>query len=392
MNKFIPYGRQDISKDDINSVVDVLNSDFLTQGPNVPQFENTVKEYCGSKYAVAVNSATSALHIACLSLELGKGDILWTSPISFVASSNAALYCGASVDFVDIDFNTNNISISELKKKLMHAEQGGFLPKIVMPVHMGGFSCDMEEIYKLSKKYNFKIIEDASHAIGAKYKNQPVGSCRFSDVTIFSFHPVKIITTGEGGMALTNNEELFNKMDILRTHGITRNKALMTNRDEGDWYYEQIDLGLNYRMTEMQAALGNSQMQRLDDFVLKRNEHAIFYHNTLSNLNISLPAEDPLIYSSYHLFIIKLNSRCPAKRRVVFDFMKKNNIGVNVHYIPIHLQPFYKKLNFQRGDFLVSEAYYDSAISIPLYSHIDQESLDKVSSVLSDAIQLVDQG
>jgi UDP-4-amino-4,6-dideoxy-N-acetyl-beta-L-altrosamine transaminase len=382
----IPYGRQNISEADINSVIDVLRSNFLTQGPTIPKFENRMQEYCRSQYAVAVNSATSALHLACLSLGLGKGDILWTSPISFVASSNAALYCGASVDFVDIDFNTNNMSISSLQEKLIYAKKEGTLPKVVIPVHMGGHSCDMSVIHELSKEYNFKIIEDASHAVGGKYKGKPVGSCEFSDITIFSFHPVKIITTGEGGMALTNDKALYQKMTTLRTHGITRNKALMHNKNEGAWYYEQLELGLNYRITEMQAALGYSQMDRLDTFVSERNKHAAFYQNALSGLAVTLPVEDSSIYSSYHLFIIKLESKCPAKRRIIFDLMRKNNIGVNVHYIPIHLQPFYKRLNFKKGDFPVAEAYYDSAISIPLYPDIGEVSLNKVARTLSEAI------
>lgn len=387
----IPYGRQDISEEDISSVVDVLRSDFLTQGPKIPEFENCIKEYCGSQHAVAVNSATSALHLACLSLGLGKGDILWTSPISFVASSNAALYCGASVDFVDIDFDTNNMSISALQKKLVNAKKEGTLPKVVMPVHMGGYSCDMAAIHELSQEFDFKIIEDASHAVGGKYKGKPIGSCEFSHITVFSFHPVKIITTGEGGMALTNDEHLYQKMATLRTHGITRDKTLMHNKHEGDWYYEQLDLGLNYRMTEMQAALGCSQMRRLDNFVSERNKHASFYHNALSGLAVALPVKDSSIYSSYHLFIIKLESQCPAQRRIIFDFMRKNDIGVNVHYIPIHLQPFYKKLNFNKGDFPVAEAYYDSTISIPLYSNISQASLYKVARTLGEAINFANE-
>ena len=388
----IPYGRQEISEQDIISVIDVLRSEFLTQGPKIPKFEDCMTAYCGSRYAVAVNSATSALHLACLSLGLGRGDILWTSPISFVASANAALYCGASVDFVDIDFETNNMSISALRKKLVDAQKEGRLPKVVMPVHMGGFSCDMEAIHGLSQEFDFKIIEDASHAVGGKYKGKPVGSCEFSDVTVFSFHPVKIITTGEGGMALTNNEALYQKMTILRTHGITRDKMLLDKKDEGDWYYEQLDLGLNYRMTEMQAALGCSQMERLDSFVAERNKHAAFYHNALCSLGVDLPVEDTAIYSSYHLFIIKLRSRCSTKRRIVFDFMRESNIGVNVHYIPIHLQPFYKMRNFRKGDFPIAEAFYDSAISIPLYPKIGQVSLSKVAKILSEAINFANDG
>ena len=388
MNKFIPYGQQNISKDDIESVVDVLNSDFLTQGPKVPEFEDAIKKYCHVNHAIAVNSATSALHIACLSLGLKKGDALWTSPISFVASSNAGLYCGANVDFVDIDYRSNNMCIVALENKLIDAKINNSLPKIVMPVHMGGFSCDMEEIYKLSKKYNFKIIEDASHAIGGKYKDKPVGACIYSDITVFSFHPVKIITTGEGGMATTNKKDLFEKMNILRTHGITRDIKEMHNKDEGDWYYEQIDLGLNYRMTELQAALGISQMSRIDDFVLQRNNHASFYKDKLSSLDIFLPPENPKVYSSFHLFIVKIKSQSSAQRRVIFDYMKKENIGVNVHYIPIHLQPYYKKLKFKKGDYPISETYYNSAISIPLYPHIEEIDIKRVVMELSKALEL----
>ena len=385
----IPYGRQDISDDDIKSVVEVLKSDFLTQGPQVPIFENKIAKYCDVSFAVASNSATSSLHIACLALGLGKGDILWTSPISFVASSNAGLYCGASVDFVDIDFETNNMSIDCLRIKLEDSKKKGTLPKIVMPVHMAGYSCDMEKIYELSKEFNFKIIEDASHSIGAKYKNKQVGSCQYSDIAVFSFHPVKIITTAEGGMAVTNDEELYQKMNILRTHGITRNKDFMTNVNEGDWYYEQIDLGLNYRMTELQAALGSSQMNRVDNFVEARNSLALQYDNKLLNLPISLPSRSPKNYSSYHLYIIKLHNNNPDDRKLVFDFMKKNDIGVNVHYIPIHLQPYYQRLGFKKGAYPLAEKYYNSSISIPVYPQMNQSSFEKVSDTLIEAMKLL---
>jgi UDP-4-amino-4,6-dideoxy-N-acetyl-beta-L-altrosamine transaminase len=384
----IPYGKHDINQTDIDSVIEVLKSDFLTQGPKVPAFESAVKSYTGASFAVAVNSATSALHLACLSLGFGEGDILWTSPISFVASANAGLYCGGLVDFVDIDIDTNNMSISKLKEKLIAAQKSGNLPKIVMPVHMGGFSCDMEAIRTLSKEFGFQIIEDASHAIGAKYRDKSVGSCEFSDVTVFSFHPVKIITTGEGGVAVTNDVNVYNHLNALRTHGITRDKQQLHNKTEGDWYYEQIDLGFNYRMTEMQAALGCSQMNRLDEFVSIRNKHALFYHQALSALDVTLPIAAPEIYSSYHLFVIKLNSRCSNQRRLIFDYMRHSGIGVNVHYIPIHLQPYYRKLGFDVGDFVNSEIYYDCAISIPLYSQITQADMDKVVSTLSAALQL----
>ena len=337
---------------------------------------------------MAVNSATSALHLACLSLGLGKGDILWTSPISFVASANAGLYCGALVDFVDIDIDTNNMSISKLREKLIKAKKTGALPKIVMPVHIGGFSCDMESIHRLSKEFGFKIIEDASHAIGGKYRGKPVGSCEFSDVTVFSFHPVKIITTGEGGAAVTNDINTFKSLNTLRTHGITRDQQYFRNKSEGDWYYEQINLGFNYRMTEMQAALGCSQMTRLDEFVSMRNENAKLYREALAELDIMLPIVKSEVYSSYHLFVIKLNSRSPSRRKLIFDYMRKNGIGVNVHYIPIHLQPYYRKLGFNLGCFVNSEIYYDCAISIPLYSHITQADINKVVKTLAAALQL----
>jgi len=384
----IPYGRQDISAADIDAVVSVLKSDFLTQGPVVPLFEDEVKNFCGASHSVAVNSATSALHIACLALDLGPGDIMWTSPISFVASSNSALYCGATVDFVDIDFNTNNMSIEALKAKLQKAKKAGSLPKVVMPVHMGGRSCCMEDIYQLSKEFNFRIIEDASHAIGGKYLGKPVGSCQFSDITVFSFHPVKIITTGEGGVALTNDKTLYERMNILRSHGVTRNKEIMTRANEGDWYYEQIDLGLNYRMTEMQAALGLSQMSRLDTFVEERNKLALSYHDRLSDLVISLPYETLGIYSSYHLYIVKLHSKSPAQRKTVFEFMRANDVAVNVHYIPIHLQPYYGNMGFHRGQFPEAELYYDGALSLPLYPGLTEALVDKISALLSESLML----
>ena len=384
----IPYGRQDISSADIDAVVSVLKSDFLTQGPVVPLFEDKVKNFCGASHSVAVNSATSALHIACLALGLGPGDIMWTSPISFVASSNSALYCGANIDFVDIDFNTNNMCLHSLKAKLLNARKSGLLPKVVMPVHMGGHSCCMEEIYKLSKEFNFKIIEDASHAIGGKYLDKPVGSCQFSDITVFSFHPVKIITTGEGGMALTNDSNLYEKMNMLRSHGVTRNQEFMTKESEGDWYYQQIHLGLNYRMTEMQAALGLSQLSQLKTFVEKRNTLAMIYHDKLSNFPISLPCKSSGTYSSYHLYIIKLDSKSSAQRRIVFDFLRSNKVGVNVHYIPIHLQPFYMNMGFYLGQFPQSEIYYESALSLPLYPALPEASVEKISELLSESLCL----
>ena len=364
----IPYGRQDISEDDIQAVVDVLRSDYLTQGPVVPTFEKTVANCCGATYAIAVNSATSALHIACLSLGVGPGDWVWTSPITFVASANCALYCGARVDFVDIDPRTYNLSSQALARKLEDAERVGRLPKVVIPVHLCGQACDMQAIHILSQRYGFKIIEDASHAIGGKYKGEPIGNCRYSDITVFSFHPVKIITTAEGGMALTNDPLLAERMSLLRSHGITRDPDHMSHEPDGPWYYQQIDLGYNYRMTELQAALGLSQIQRLDEFVARRHAIANRYDETLSELPIALPWQHPDTYSAYHLYPIRLPGRGTSNgRRALFDSLRAAGIGVNVHYIPVHTQPYFQKLGFTCGQFPVAEAYYQEAISLPLY-------------------------
>ena len=382
MSTLIPYGRQDISVDDIDAVVEVLKSDYLTQGPCVPRFESLIVDYCSVKHAVAVNSATSALHIACLALELGPGDILWTSPISFVASANVALYCGATVDFVDINYATNNMCPKNLRAKLEVAKTNGSLPKIVVPVHMTGLSCDMKVIHELSQEYGFRIIEDASHAIGGKYKGRAVGSCSFSDSTVFSFHPVKIITTAEGGVATTNDPNLGGKMALLRSHGITRDPSLMSGGTEGDWYYQQIDLGFNYRMTEMQAALGCSQMVRLDEFVVKRNRLAAVYRKKLKGLPLSLPMERIDYYSSYHLFVIKLSPEADTDRKSLFDDLKAEGVGVNVHYIPIYAHPYYQGLGFKAEDYPASERYYNSAISIPLHPNISNESLDRIVEAL----------
>lgn len=384
----IPYGRHDISKDDINSIIEVLKSDFITQGPIVAQFERKMQIYCGASYSVAVNSATSALHIACRALNVTSNDIVWTSPISFVASSNAALYCGAAIDFVDIDFETNNISMKSLEEKLVDAEQNGLLPKVLIPVHMGGHSCDMEHIFHLSKKYGFRIIEDASHAVGGKYKHNPIGSCQYSDITVFSFHPVKIITTGEGGMALTNDQKLYEKMKLFESHGVTRDKKKMSNTTEGEWYYEQVELGHNYRMTEMQAALGISQMNRLDHFVNLRNKLSKVYDEKLRQFPVSVPKRVHNILSSYHLYIIKLNSKSAQQRRVIFDYMRSNDIGVHVHYIPIHLQPYYQKIGFRLGQFPNAEKYYESTLSLPLHHKLTEDLIDKVVNSLAQALEL----
>ena len=383
----IPYGKQDISQSDIDSVVSVLKSDFLTQGPQVPLFEKTVAEYCEAEYSVAVNSATSALHIACLSLGLGKGDWLWTSPNSFVASANCGLYCGAKVDFVDINPKTYNLSVEELEKKLIQAELDNKLPKIVIAVHFAGQSCDMRRIYSLGQEYGFKIIEDASHAIGGKYLDKQIGCCQYSDITVFSFHPVKIITTAEGGLATTNNEKLEERMQLFRSHGVTRKPNLMTSPFEGGWYYQQVDLGYNYRMTELQAALGVSQMLRLDEFITYRHTLLERYDLLLSNLPIVKPYQDQDGFSALHLYPIQVDlSGVDKSRHQIFDELRQNGIGVNVHYIPIHTQPYYKNLGFIKGDFPKSENYYENAISLPIFQGMTFEQQNEVVKVLKDVL------
>lgn len=383
----IPYGRQDISQADIDAVIDVLRSDYLTQGPIVPAFESAVATYCKARYAVAVNSATSALHLACMALGVGRGDIVWTSPITFVASANCALYCGASVDFVDIDPRTYNLSVERLEEKLINAQKTGTLPKVIIPVHLCGQSCEMAAIHKLSRQYGFKIIEDASHAIGGKYKNEPIGCGHFSDITVFSFHPVKIITTAEGGMALTNSEELARKMVILRSHGITRDEDHMTHKSHGPWYYQQIDLGYNYRMTELQAALGLSQMNRLDAFVARRHKLVNFYNQKLVELPLTLPWQCPDSYSSFHLYVIRLQVKNNKKiHSHVLKSLRELGIGVNVHYIPVHTQPYYERLGFMRGDFPQSELYYEEAISLPMFQTLAEEQQHYVVYALTKVL------
>ncbi len=379
----IPYGRQDISQDDIDAVVAVLRSDFLTQGPLVPQFEASVAAWCGVAHAVAVNSATSALHIACMALDLGPGDVLWTVPNTFVASANCALYCGASVDFVDIDPQTYVMSVSALEAKLKASHEVGRLPKVIVPVHLCGQSADMAAISALAQAYGVRVIEDASHAIGATYQGRPVGDCRYSDIAVFSFHPVKIITTAEGGLATTNNPVLARKMELARSHGITRDPAEMTHAPDGPWYYQQISLGYNYRMTEMQAALGLSQMGRLAEFVARRQAIAARYDVLLSNLALDRPVQSPDAASSWHLYVIRVAQDRHAE---VFDALRAGGIGANLHYIPVHTQPFYRDMGFAPGMFPVSEAYYSTAISIPVYYGMTDADQDRVVEVLAGAL------
>jgi UDP-4-amino-4,6-dideoxy-N-acetyl-beta-L-altrosamine transaminase len=383
MMSLIPYGRQYIDDADIAAVSEVLRSDFLTQGPTVSKFEQAISSYCGVGHAVASNSATSSLHVACLALGVGKGDIVWTTPITFVASANCALYCGASIDFVDIDPATYNMSIDCLKEKLLASKKSGSLPKVVIPVHMCGQSCDMAGIHALSQEYGFKVIEDASHAIGGRYRNGPVGDCRYSDITVFSFHPVKIITTGEGGMATTNDHRLSKRMRMFGSHGITRDAQEMTSEPHGPWYYEQIELGFNYRMTDIQAALGLSQMRRLDEFVSQRHAIAARYDKLLSDINVVIPVQHPDSYSGLHLYIVRMHSGAQAgAHRQVFESLRAYGIGVNVHYIPLHLQPYHRKLGFSAGDFPAAEEYYKRSITLPIFPALTETQQDTVVSRL----------
>lgn len=384
----IPYGRQDISQQDIDAVVDVLKSDFLTQGPQVPAFEQSLINATGANYALAVNSATSALHIACLALGLGKDDILWTSPITFVASANCGLYCGSKVDFVDIDSDTYNMCPKKLEQKLIEADKVGCLPKVVIPVHLCGQPCDMAAIHALSKKYGFKVIEDASHAIGGRYKKSLIGSCEYSDITVFSFHPVKIVTTAEGGAALTNDKELADKMNLYRSHGVTRDPEFMESESHGGWYYQQVELGFNYRMTGLQAALGVSQMERLAVFVAERHKLANRYNQLLSNLPLILPFQLEETYSGLHLYVIRLKlDEISKTHQQVFNELRENGIGVNLHYIPVHTQPYYQKMGFKWGDFPESERYYREAISLPMFHLMSDEQQDEVIKVLSEILK-----
>jgi len=384
----IRYGQQDITQDDIDAVIGVLKSVNLTQGPNIPAFEQAVLAETGARHAVAVNSATSALHISCLALGLGPGDWLWTTPNTFVASANCGLYCGAQVDFVDIDPKTWNLCPERLEEKLIRAEKEGKLPKVVIPVHLTGQPCNMEKIHALGQKYGFRIIEDASHAIGGRYKGEPIGNCRYSDITVFSFHPVKIITTAEGGMALTNDDELATRLGLLRSHGITRDPELMTKEMEGPWYYQQVDLGFNYRMTDMQAVLGVSQMTRLHSYIERRHEIAERYNHLLADLPLTLPWQHPDSYSAWHLYVIRLQlDRIKTSHRAVFEAMRARDIMVNLHYIPVHTQPWYRKMGFRDGDFPQAEQYYREAISIPMHPNLTDAEQDFVVEVLREAIE-----
>ncbi|MHB8073697.1 UDP-4-amino-4,6-dideoxy-N-acetyl-beta-L-altrosamine transaminase [Desulfosporosinus fructosivorans] len=383
--KHIPYAVQSINEDDIAAVVDVLYSDWLTTGPNVDKFERTVAEYCCAKYAVAVNSATSALHIACIAAGLGEGDYLWTSPNTFVASANCGLYCGAGVDFVDIDPKTYNMSVEHLRYKLEQAAKQGKLPKVIIPVHFAGQSCEMAEIKNLSKKYGFAVIEDASHAIGGSYRGGKIGSCAWSDMTVFSFHPVKIITTGEGGMVVTNNEALYERLVRLRSHGLVRQARQMTEEPHGSWYYQQADLGFNYRITDLQAALGVSQMARIDDFLTRRRDIATRYNRAFAGQPLILPYQHSDTSSAWHLYVIKVQT--PTERKAIFDGLRERGIGVNVHYIPVHTQPYYtSKFSFAEDICPSAIEYYRDCISLPMYYRLEESDQDYVIRMVKEVL------
>jgi UDP-4-amino-4,6-dideoxy-N-acetyl-beta-L-altrosamine transaminase len=386
--RFIPYARQDINQADIDAVVEVLRSDYLTQGPVVPAFEKAISDYCGAQHVVAVNSATSALHIACLALGVGKGDSVWTTPITFVASANCALYCGATVDFIDIDPRTYNLSVERLAEKLVWAEKTGKLPKVVIPVHLCGQPCDMAGIHALGQQYGFKIIEDASHAIGGKYKGEPIGNGRYSNITVFSFHPVKIITSGEGGMAVTNDAQLAKHMRLLRSHGISNSKEDMEARPaEEIWNYQQIGLGFNYRMTDLQAALGLSQLQRIDAFITQRHNIANRYDLLLANFPVHTPWQHLDSYSGYHLYVIRLQlAKVNNTLRQIYNALYAAGIGVNVHYIPVYRQPHFEQMGFKQGYCYEAERYYSDVISIPMYPALTQEQQDFVVQTLRVAL------
>lgn len=383
----IPYAKQAISEQDIEAVVKVLRSDFITQGPTVPEFEAQIAHYCGAKQAIAVSNGTSALHLACLALDVGPGDYVWTSPNTFVASANCALYCGADIDFVDIDPISYNISIEALKKKLSNAEKKGCLPKVLIPVHFAGQSCEMKAIKELSEQYGFAIIEDAAHALGGSYCGKKIGSCSYSDITVFSLHPAKMITTGEGGIILSNDAELANKAALLRSHGVTRNNDNMTEASHGDWYYQQLQLGFNYRITDIQAALGLSQLQRLDDFADKRCQLVERYNEQLQHLPVITPRQHPDAQSSWHLYVIRLQlKKIAIDRKLVFDQLRHAGIGVHVHYIPVHTQPYYQELGFKQGDFPASESYYQEALTLPLFVELDNDEIDYIVQKLTQIL------
>jgi UDP-4-amino-4,6-dideoxy-N-acetyl-beta-L-altrosamine transaminase len=383
----IPYGRQTIGDDDVQAVVDVLRSDFLTQGPAVPCFERAVAEYCAVPHAVAVNSATSALHIACLALGVGPGDRVWTSPNTFVASANCARYCGAMVDFVDIDAETYNMSPQTLAAKLAQARAAGTLPKVVIPVHFAGTPCDMEAIHALARQYGFRVIEDASHAVGARYLDSTIGDCRFSDIAVFSFHPVKIITTAEGGLATTRSPELAHSMRLLRTHGVTREKAELRRKNEGPWYYEQQCLGFNYRMTDLQGALGSSQLRHVEEWIERRHRIAAVYDAALAGLPLVLPKRPPQSRSALHLYVVQVDpARTTLERRLVFERLRTAGIGVQVHYIPVHMQPDFQTLGFRPGQFPVSEQYYSRCMSLPMFAALTAEDQRTVVRALTEAL------
>lgn len=387
MTRFIPYGRQSITKADIAAVVDVLESDFLTQGPTVPAFEAAVAEMCSAEHGVAVNSATSALHVACMALDVGPGDCVWTSPLTFVASSNAALYCGAEVDFVDVDDRTYNMCPDKLAEKLDRAAKQGTLPKVIIPVHLTGQSCEMTAIHAAAQHHGVRIIEDASHAIGADYRGKPVGSCDDSDIVVFSFHPVKIVTTGEGGMAMTNSAHLAEKMALYRSHGVTRDPGMLRAAGAGPWYYEQHCLGFNYRMTDISAALGLSQLNRLSEFVERRRKIAERYDRAFADLPVAVPQQHPDTASAWHLYVIRVdNDRASQGHQAVFDDLRGMGIGVNLHYIPVYLQPFYRDLGFQPGHCPSAESYYREAISLPMYPTMTDDQQQHIIESVTKAV------